>query len=72
MDATSFFDQGYSALQAGEEIQYYYDEVKKVNGEFISLFHNQFLTEQPEWVAWREMYADFLERNFSGRGAKAT
>jgi len=62
MDATSFFDQGYSAMQASEEIQYYYDEVKKVDGEFICLFHNHFLTEQPEWIAWREMYAWFLEK----------
>lgn len=64
MEATSFFNQGYSAEQAGEEIQYYHDAVKQVNGEFITLFHNHFLTEQPEWVAWREMYGWFLEKNF--------
>ncbi len=64
MEANSFFEQGYSAEEAGEEIQYYFDVVKKVNGEFITLFHNHFLTEQPEWIGWRRMYEDFLEKNF--------
>ncbi|MEO8172882.1 MAG: polysaccharide deacetylase family protein [Sediminibacterium sp.] len=65
MEATSFFNQAYSVEQAAEEIQYYHDTVKKVNGEFITLFHNHFLTEQPQWVQWREMYAEFLKKNFS-------
>ena len=64
MEATSYFNQGYSALQAREEIQYYYDMVKSVNGEFITLFHNHFLTEQVEWIEWRGMYEDFLMKNF--------
>ncbi|NCI45371.1 polysaccharide deacetylase family protein [Sediminibacterium soli] len=64
MEACSFFEQGYNAAQAREELQYYHDTVKKVNGLFITLFHNHFLTEQPEWVQWRDMYADFLRRNF--------
>jgi hypothetical protein len=64
MEAASFFNQGYSVEMAAEEIQYYYDTVKKEKGEFITLFHNHFLTEQPQWIGWRNMYADFLERNF--------
>lgn len=65
MEATSFFNQGYSAKEAREEIQYYHDMVKSVRGEFITLFHNHFLTEQPEWIEWRRMYVDFLEKNFA-------
>jgi hypothetical protein len=67
MEAVSFFSQGYTAVQAGNELQYYHDTVKKVQGEFITLFHNHFLTEQPQWIAWRKMYADFLERNFKNK-----
>lgn len=63
MEANSFFEQDYSAQEAGEEMQYYYDIVKRVNGEFISLFHNHFLTEQPAWVEWRRMYETFLANN---------
>lgn len=65
MEATSSFNQGYTAEEAREEIQYYHDMVKRVDGEFITLFHNHFLTEQPEWIEWRRMYADFLEKNFA-------
>lgn len=64
MEASAFFGQGYNAHQAGEELQYFHDTVKKVNGELVTLFHNHFLTEQPQWVQWREMYAAFLQRNF--------
>lgn len=64
MEAASFFHQGYSALEAGVEMQYYFDLVKSVQGEFITLFHNHFLTEQPEWLEWRRMYEGFLEKNF--------
>jgi hypothetical protein len=65
MEATSFFNQAYTVEEAAKEIRYYYDAVKKVNGEFITLFHNHFLTEQPQWIAWRNMYEDFLSRHFS-------
>jgi hypothetical protein len=64
MEATSFFNQGYSAQEAADEIQYYHDTVKKVSGEFITLFHNHFLTEQLEWIEWRKMYEAFLQKNF--------
>ena len=64
MEATAFFSLGYSAAEAGAELQYYHDIVKKVHGEFITLFHNHFLTEQLQWIAWREMYAAFLQKNF--------
>jgi len=65
MEAASFFEQGYSAAQAREELQHFHDVVKQVGGQLVTLFHNHFLTEQPEWVQWREMYADFLAANFS-------
>ncbi len=64
MDATSFFGQGYGAGEAAEELQYYHDTVKGLGGEFITVFHNHFLTEQPQWISWREMYRDFLDKNF--------
>jgi hypothetical protein len=64
MEASSYFEQKYAAEQAAEEIQYYHDIVKSVNGEFITLFHNHFLTQQPQWLLWRNMYEAFLKNNF--------
>ena len=64
MEATAVFEQKYSVEQTAEELQYYFDMVRSVNGEFISLFHNHFLTEQQQWLPWRKMYEDFLQKNF--------
>jgi hypothetical protein len=63
MEANSFFYQHHTAAQAGDEMQYFHDLVKSVDGEFITLFHNHFLTKQPEWIDWRRMYENFLETN---------
>jgi len=38
----------------------HYELIKSVNGTFITLFHNHFLTEQPEWIEWRKMYEQCL------------
>lgn len=64
MEANSYFEQKMTPNQAEDELQHYYDVVKKVNGQLITIFHNHFLTEQPEWVSWRRMYEHFLQRNF--------
>lgn len=65
MDANSCFEQKYSAEQAAVELQYYHDIVKQVHGHLITIFHNHFLTLQPQWLPWRKMYEAFLKRNFS-------
>jgi hypothetical protein len=62
MEANSFFEQKYSAQQAAEELQQYYDAVKSVNGTLITIFHNHFLTEQKQWIEWRKMYENFLKK----------
>ncbi len=65
MEANSYFEQHYTAEQAAKELQQYHDIVKVVNGQLITIFHNHFITEQPQWLAWRKMYAAFLQNNFS-------
>lgn len=65
MDSTAVFQQRETPEEALKELQHYFDIVQSVNGELITLFHNDFLTEQTAWAGWRKMYADFLERNFS-------
>ncbi|SRR6266496_134587 len=66
MEANSYFEQCYTAEQAVQELQNYHDVVKSVNGELITIFHNHFLTDQKQWLPWRKMYEDFLQRNFIG------
>jgi len=64
MEANSHFEQKFTAAEAANELQQYCDVVKKVNGELITIFHNHFLTQEPQWQPWREMYEAFLQKNF--------
>ena len=64
MDSTAVFQLRETEEEALKELQRYFDIIKSVGGEMIILMHNDFLTEQPEWVEWRKMYQRFLEKNF--------
>lgn len=48
--------------EAKEIIHALIDEVKAVNGTFISLWHNESLSDQDRWKAWREVYIDMLNK----------
>ena len=65
MEANSYFEQHLNAEQAAQELQDYHDVVRSVNGELITIFHNHFITEQKQWLPWRKMYVEFLQKNFS-------
>jgi signal transduction histidine kinase len=36
-------------------------EVKKVNGTFISLWHNESLKDSGQWLGWRKVFEQILE-----------
>jgi hypothetical protein len=64
MDANAFFEQHQTAEEAGASLQQYHDTVKQVGGQLITVFHNHFLTQQPQWQVWRNMYERFVVKNF--------
>jgi hypothetical protein len=37
-------------------------EVKKVNGTFISLWHNESLNDSGQWLDWRKVFEQTLEK----------
>jgi len=47
--------------QAKKEIITLIDEVKQVGGEFISVWHNESLSDYKEWKGWREVYETQIE-----------
>ena len=47
--------------EAIEKINKIISEIKKVNGTFISLWHNSSLSEQKNWKGWTEVYNKLIE-----------
>jgi len=47
--------------EAKKVISQLIDEVKKVNGEMISLWHNESLSNEERWKGWLEVYEHLLQ-----------
>ncbi|NBC83658.1 MAG: hypothetical protein GVY19_09770 [Bacteroidetes bacterium] len=57
--------QQYLQLEPREAIQAYetvINEIKKSDGIFVSLWHNESLSNRGEWKGWREVFEGMLER----------
>ena len=44
-----------------QKIKQLIDEVKAVNGQFISLWHNDTLSNNKLWIGWRAVYEDMVK-----------
>lgn len=60
MEANSFFEQKYLPQRAFEEMMHYYSAVKAVNGELITIWHNNFLGTHPFFKGWKDVYEEFI------------
>jgi hypothetical protein len=60
MDANSYYEQKDTPQQAFEELLHYYNEVQKVNGRLITVWHNSILGTDPAFRGWREIYERFI------------
>ncbi|HAZ92888.1 MAG: hypothetical protein IPO46_07695 [Chitinophagaceae bacterium] len=60
MDANSFYEQKFTVEQAAEELLYYYRQCRQVNGQLITIFHNNFLGNAKEFTGWAKMYKSFI------------
>lgn len=61
MEANSFYEQKITAQDALDEMLHYLNEVKKVNGRLITIWHNTFLGTDPSFKGWREVYEQFIK-----------
>lgn len=61
MDANSVFEQKHSPKEAYAELVQYYETVKKLNGLFISIWHNNILGASRQFEGWREMFELFMK-----------
>lgn len=62
MDANSFYEQYQDAETTSKEIMHLKNECEKVNGLFISIFHNNFLGTDKRFAGWAKMYAAFISQ----------
>lgn len=62
MEANSFYEQKFTPEQALEEMRHYHNEVKKVNGTLITIWHNTFLGTDERFKGWRECYKKFFDQ----------
>ena len=60
MEANSFFEQKITPQQALDEMRYYYQSVKAVDGTLITIWHNTFLGTDKLFKGWKEVYALFV------------
>lgn len=60
MDAAAYYSQKLTPGQAYEELKYYHDAVKRVNGVMMTIWHNSFLGTGKEFARWRSTYEFFL------------
>lgn len=61
MDVTLKNHMHLSAEKAGQLIEKLMSEVKKVDGTFISLWHNESLRDSGQWAGWRRLFDQILE-----------
>ncbi|MEQ8910618.1 MAG: polysaccharide deacetylase family protein [Vicingaceae bacterium] len=61
MEATLKYYLKVDAQHALSELKPLIDEVKAVNGTFVSLWHNESLSEEDGWEGWREVYEGMVE-----------
>lgn len=60
MDANCYFKEKLSPEKAYEELIYYYNACRAVNGNLITVFHNMFMAKERAFDEWRKNYIRFL------------
>jgi hypothetical protein len=60
MEATLFYYMKLNPEQSIIEISKIIEEAKKVNGTFVSLWHNETLSNTKQWLGWTKVYEAML------------
>jgi hypothetical protein len=61
MDANSYFEQKDAPQQAYAELVRYYEQVRRLNGMMISVWHNSILGTDPMFKGWRELFELYMK-----------
>ena len=61
MEANSFYEQKFTASEAYNELMRYYFICNEVNGQLITIWHNNFLGTDPQFAGWSDIYERFID-----------
>ena len=61
MDATLKYYMNVKPNEAVDHFKPLIEEVKKVNGTFITIWHNDALSEHKVWIGWKGVYEELLK-----------
>ncbi len=61
MEATLKDYMNLSPQEAINELKMLIDEVKNVDGTFISIWHNESLSDSKNWTGWRKVYEEMVK-----------
>jgi hypothetical protein len=60
MDANSFYEQTQDAQSSLAELEFYLQQCQAVNGQMITIVHNNFLGTDRIFDGWKSMYEKFI------------
>ncbi|MEJ7766305.1 MAG: polysaccharide deacetylase family protein [Chitinophagaceae bacterium] len=63
MDATAYYHQKLTPLQALDELMSYFNSIRSVNGLMITIWHNHILGTGREFEGWPQVHEKFLHMN---------
>ncbi len=66
MDATAYYELKLLPAHALEQLVNFYSIIKEVNGQMITLWHNNFLGTDRSFAGWREIYECLLRDTIGG------
>lgn len=61
MEANSLYEQKFTPTEAFDELMYYYQICKEVNGTLITIWHNHTIGNDKFFEGWGKMYEKFLQ-----------
>jgi len=62
MESTFVYNPDKNVEMASQSLFHVIDEIKKVGGHFISLWHNNHLCDNEEFLPWRDLFQNMIER----------
>jgi hypothetical protein len=62
MDANCFYEEKLSAEDSFSELKNLYYSCKKINGNLITVFHNNFLGGDKTFAGWKDPYTTFISQ----------